>query len=45
MNTISILVTGRTMASIKYDTRNNNNSIQFLFICVPTQQPKGELQS
>jgi hypothetical protein len=45
------------MAIIKYDydnddddddDNNNNsilNSIQFLFIFVPTQQPKGQLQS
>jgi hypothetical protein len=25
------------------ERNNNNNSIQFLFICVPTQQPKGQL--
>jgi hypothetical protein len=27
------------------DDDGDNNSIQFLFICVPTQQPKGQLQS
>jgi hypothetical protein len=28
------------------NNNNNNNSIlQFLFICVPTQQPKGQLES
>jgi hypothetical protein len=28
-----------------FDDNDNNNSIQFLFICVLTQQPKGQLQS
>jgi hypothetical protein len=27
------------------NNNNNNNKIKFLFICVPTQQPKGQLQS
>jgi hypothetical protein len=27
------------------NNNNNNNLIKFLFVCVPTQQPKDQLQS
>jgi hypothetical protein len=53
MNTISIVMTGRTVANIKSDSRKQFIFYQYvikiilsnyLFIYVLTQQPKGKLE-